>query len=163
MFLWKVKLESDMLKGAKCCLFEVRSARKKTREHSALQNHLSGGRQSPGVRKEASVQVQGWGKICWLQTVKAISPLQNILAGILEKSETLSNYTSSLKLRNRTQKLTSGASGRLCRRSPDWRCASWTHGNWSLHSLALCSIYKKEKKKSDFLKKVSQQNGSLVI
>lgn len=47
-------------------------------------------------RSGETVRVQGQGDLCRIQTVQALRALNHILAGIVEKSETRSNYTSSL-------------------------------------------------------------------
>lgn len=57
---------------------------------------LSGEGQDLPERSGETVRVQGQGDLCGIQTVQVLSALNHILAEIVEKSETRSNYTSSL-------------------------------------------------------------------
>lgn len=63
MFLWKVKLEGDILKHAKSCLYEIISARRGKTYHGDIQSTLSKGR-GPLWGSEGADQVQGLAKIC---------------------------------------------------------------------------------------------------
>lgn len=68
-----------MLKGAKFCLCEIINARGKARGQCYTRPH---GREGLPGGSEGAVQVQGQGKGRWIQTLKAMSLIQDVLAEI---------------------------------------------------------------------------------